>query len=211
MFDLIIQHARLCDGTGHPSLLGRRASRTAASHRAGCEFSVVQMLLVWAKVEGKRVIRRQCARKKAAHFMAQRRPGMRLITMVFGPYAPNTQTSWPSIFSFYFNGLQRFPKLATSSIQEQHTPQRPVSPIDMVPTLACPLLALFGEEDPNPSPVHADRLQAQLDKHGKTYESRMYRNAGHAFFADYRPSYRAAAAQDMWHRVLVFYEQYLAA
>ena len=82
-------------------------------------------------------------------------------------------------------------------IQEQHTPQRPVSPIDMVPTLSCPLLALFGQEE--------------LDKHGKTYEFRMYRNAGHAFFADYRPSYRAAAAQDMWHRVLGFYEQSLKA
>jgi carboxymethylenebutenolidase len=96
-------------------------------------------------------------------------------------------------------------------IQDQHTPERPVSPIDMIPTLSCPLLALFGEEDPNPSPAHAARLQEELDKHGKTYEFRMYRNAGHAFFADYRPSYRPAAAQDMWHRVLVFYEQYLQA
>src|SRR2546422_727816 len=90
-------------------------------------------------------------------------------------------------------------------------PQRPVSPIDMIPTLSCPLLALFGEEDPNASPAHAARLQAELDTHGKPSELRMYRHAGHAFFADYRPSYRAAAAQDMWHRVLVFYEQYLQA
>ena len=94
-------------------------------------------------------------------------------------------------------------------IQDQHTPQRPVSPIAMIPTLSCPLLALFGEEDPNPSPAHAARLQEELEKHGKTYELRMYRHAGHAFFADYRPSYRAAAAQDMWHRVFVFYEKYL--
>jgi hypothetical protein len=28
---------------------------------------------------------------------------MRLIAMVFGPHAPDTQTSKPSIFSFYFN------------------------------------------------------------------------------------------------------------
>ena len=96
-------------------------------------------------------------------------------------------------------------------LQEQHTPQRPVSPIEMLPALSCPLLGLFGEEDPNPSPAHAARMQEELAKHGKTYEFRMYRNAGHAFFADYRPSYRAAAAQDMWHRVLVFYDQYLKA
>jgi carboxymethylenebutenolidase len=95
-------------------------------------------------------------------------------------------------------------------IQDEHTEQRPVSPIDLVPHLHCPLLALFGEEDPNPSPAHAERLQAELDKHGKTYEFIMYRNAGHAFFADYRPSYRAAAAQDMWHRVLGFYGKYLS-
>src|SRR5262249_31072600 len=96
-------------------------------------------------------------------------------------------------------------------IQAPHRPPAPVSPIAVAPTFYCPLLALFGEEDPTPSPAHAARLQEELDKYGKTYEFRMYRNAGHAFFADYRPSYRAAAAQDMWHRVLVFYEQYLRA
>ena len=95
-------------------------------------------------------------------------------------------------------------------IQEEHTEQRPVSPIEMIPTLQCPLLALFGEEDANPSPAHAARLQEELDKHGKTYELVMYRNAGHAFFADYRPSYRAAPAQDMWHRTLQFYGQHLS-
>jgi carboxymethylenebutenolidase len=95
-------------------------------------------------------------------------------------------------------------------IQDEHTEQRPVSPIDMIPTLQCPLLALFGEEDANPSPEHAARLQEELDKHGKTYELVMYRNAGHAFFADYRPSYRAAPAQDMWHRTLQFYAQHLS-
>ncbi len=95
-------------------------------------------------------------------------------------------------------------------IQDDHTEQRPVSPIDMVPNLGCPLMALFGEEDPNPSPAHAERLQAELDKHGKTYEFITYRDAGHAFFADYRPSYRAAAAQDMWHRVLEFYGKHLS-
>ncbi len=94
-------------------------------------------------------------------------------------------------------------------IQDEHTPQRPVSPIDMISTLSCPLMALFGEEDPNPSPEHAARMKEELDKHGKTYTFHMYRDAGHAFFADYRPSYRAAPAQDMWHRVMLFYDEHL--
>ena len=94
-------------------------------------------------------------------------------------------------------------------ITEELTDARPVAAIDMVSDLSCPLLALFGEEDDNPTLAHAARLKEELDKHSKTYEFKMYPNAGHAFFADYRPSYRAAPAQDMWHRVLGFYEKYL--
>ena len=89
------------------------------------------------------------------------------------------------------------------------TEARPVAAVDMVANLNCPLLALFGEEDPNPSQEHAARLKQELDAHNKDYEFVTYPNAGHAFFADYRPSYRAAPAQDMWHRVLLFYEKHL--
>lgn len=94
-------------------------------------------------------------------------------------------------------------------IHAEHTAQRPISPIDMIPNMSCPLLGLFGEEDANPSPAQAARVKEELDKHGKPYEFVMYRKAGHAFFADYRPSYRARAAQDMWHRVMVFYDKHL--
>jgi carboxymethylenebutenolidase len=96
-------------------------------------------------------------------------------------------------------------------IQDDFPPTRPVSPIDMVKDLNCPLFGLFGEEDPNPSPEHAEKLKAELDKHNKAYEMRIYPKAGHAFFADYRDSYRPVAAQDMWHRVLTFYDKHLSA
>ena len=89
------------------------------------------------------------------------------------------------------------------------TAARPVAAIDMGANLACPLLALFGEEDANPSPGHAARLLEELDKHHKTYEYQMYADAGHAFCGDYRPTYRAGPAQDMWHRLLLFYEKHL--
>jgi carboxymethylenebutenolidase len=94
-------------------------------------------------------------------------------------------------------------------IPDEATPSRPQAVIDMIEGLSCPLLALFGEEDDNPSPAHAARLKEELDKHNKTYQFKTYADAGHAFFADYRPSYRAAPAQDMWHRVLLFYGQHL--
>ena len=99
----------------------------------------------------------------------------------------------------------------TQDEPNEHEDTRPIPPIDMIVDLNCPLLGLFGEEDPNPSPEHAERLQAELDKHDKTYEMRMYPDAGHAFFADYRDSYRPVPAQDMWHRVLTFYDKHLSA
>ena len=89
------------------------------------------------------------------------------------------------------------------------TPERPVQPIDMVSNLSCPLMGTFGLEDGNPNPEHAKLLEAELEKHGKTYELYMYSNAGHAFFADYRDSFRPGPAADMWHRVVLFYEKYL--
>ena len=36
--------------------------------------------------------------------------------MVLGPYAPDAQTARLSVFSHYFNGLERLPKLAVSSL-----------------------------------------------------------------------------------------------
>jgi len=72
-----------------------------------------------------------------------------------------------------------------------------------------PITGPFGEEDANPSPAPAARLREELDKHHKTYEYQMYAGVGHAFFTDYRPTYRAGPAQDMWHRLLLFYEKHL--
>ena len=44
-------------------------------------------------------------------------------------------------------------------IPDEATPSRPQAVIDMIEGLSCPLLALFGEEDDNPSPAHAARLK----------------------------------------------------
>jgi len=35
----------------------------------------------------------------------------------------------------------------------------------------------------------------------------VYADAPHAFFADYRPSYREAAAKDGWERLLAWFKQ----
>jgi carboxymethylenebutenolidase len=83
--------------------------------------------------------------------------------------------------------------------------------IDKTPTLSCPLLGLFGEEDKHPSPEQVAELEAALKAAGKTYEFHSYPNAGHAFFATNRPSYRFEAANDGWAKIFAFYGTYLSA
>jgi carboxymethylenebutenolidase len=81
--------------------------------------------------------------------------------------------------------------------------------VDLLPDLRCPLLGLFGNEDRTPSPEHVDELDRILTGLGKPHEFHRYDEAGHAFFAVDRPSYRVAAANDGWERIASFYGTYL--
>jgi carboxymethylenebutenolidase len=86
-----------------------------------------------------------------------------------------------------------------------------VGPIlDLAPRLSCPLLGLFGAEDKYPSPDETAALSAELDRLGKRHEFHTYDDAGHAFFAVDRPSYRPTAAVDGWHRILTFFGTHLS-
>ncbi|MCX6021269.1 MAG: dienelactone hydrolase family protein [Chloroflexi bacterium] len=92
---------------------------------------------------------------------------------------------------------------------EQLNARQPVAPIDMTANMQVPLLGLFGEEDGNPSPAMVATMEDELRKHHKTFEFHIYKNAGHGFFADYRPSYRVEAANDAWMKIFAWYEKYL--
>jgi carboxymethylenebutenolidase len=83
--------------------------------------------------------------------------------------------------------------------------------VDKTPTLSCPLLGLFGNDDQYPSPAQVDELEEALKANGKTYEFHRYDGAGHAFFAVNRPSYRPEAATDGWEKIFAFYGKYLSA
>lgn len=89
-------------------------------------------------------------------------------------------------------------------------PLRVTNLVDQLPNLRCPLLGLFGNEDRTPSPHHVDELEQILGEHGKAVEIHRYDDAGHAFFATDRPSYRVAAANDGWRRIERFFGTHLA-
>lgn len=87
--------------------------------------------------------------------------------------------------------------------------QRPTPIVDLVGRLCCPLYAVCGEEDANPSPAQVEVLRKRLQEAGKTFTIDMFKNAGHAFFADYRPSYREKAAFELWPKMAAFFANHL--
>jgi carboxymethylenebutenolidase len=81
--------------------------------------------------------------------------------------------------------------------------------VDRTPQLSCPLLGLFGADDQYPSQAQVAELEEALKAAGKAYEFHSYPDAGHAFFAVNRPSYRPEAANDGWQKIFAFYGKYL--
>jgi len=91
------------------------------------------------------------------------------------------------------------------------TKAQPVAPHDLTEGINCPVLGLFGNEDPNPTADQVNRNEAELKRLGKNYEFHRYDGAGHAFFAHYRPNYRPEQAVDGWHKVFGFFHKNLGA
>lgn len=89
------------------------------------------------------------------------------------------------------------------------TPERPMPVVDLATRLHCPLYVVCGEEDQNPSPADAAELGRRLGQAGKNFEIEVFKNAGHAFFADYRPSYREVPAFALWPKMAAFFHKHL--
>jgi carboxymethylenebutenolidase len=97
-----------------------------------------------------------------------------------------------------------------ASPTEDTTPLRPVKPIDLVQYLSCPLFVVIGATDQDPSPEIGQELWSRMQAHNKPGKLKVYPDAGHAFFADYRPAaYREAQAHELWNDALAFFEETL--
>jgi carboxymethylenebutenolidase len=83
----------------------------------------------------------------------------------------------------------------------------PHHPIDVAAALKAPVLGLYGGEDQGIPIATVTEMQKALAGGGppsRHSEIKVYPQAGHAFFADYRPSYRKEAAEDGWTRMLAW-------
>lgn len=87
------------------------------------------------------------------------------------------------------------------------TAQTPVHPLALVGNLKAPVLGLYGGADTGIPLDTVDKMKADLaqgSSAAKASEFVVYPEAPHAFHADYRPSYRKAAAEDGWQRLLAW-------
>ena len=89
------------------------------------------------------------------------------------------------------------------------TELRPVPPADQLEGLDCPLLVVVGGEDQNPSPEDGRAIVARAAELGKDARLSVYEDAGHAFFADYRPTYVEGAAHRLWDELQELWAKHL--
>lgn len=82
------------------------------------------------------------------------------------------------------------------------TDLQPKYPIDLAKDIKCPVLGLYGEKDTGIPVKDVEAMREALKAAGnKASEIVLYPDAPHAFYADYRPSYKKDAAEDGWKKL----------
>jgi len=87
----------------------------------------------------------------------------------------------------------------------------PRNPIDIAGQLNGPVLGLYGEADTGIPLDGVEKMKAALaagNANSKASQFVIYKDAPHAFHADYRPSYRKEAAEDGWKRCLEWFRKH---
>ena len=89
-------------------------------------------------------------------------------------------------------------------------PAQPQTPLDIADQLNAPVLGLYGGADQGIPVIMVERMRGALLAFGKDKQSmiHVYPDTPHAFHADYRPSYRKAAADDGWKRMLAWFKKH---
>lgn len=78
------------------------------------------------------------------------------------------------------------------------------TPLDVGSKLKAPVLGLYAGHDAGIPVSHVELMRREL-ANGKTgSEIQVYPGAEHGFYADYRPSYSKAAADDAWQKLLAW-------
>lgn len=81
--------------------------------------------------------------------------------------------------------------------------------LDVAPGIKVPVLGLYGGKDGGIPVSDVDKLRAALKSGGNDKsEIVVFPEAGHAFHADYRPSYRKDDAEEGWKRMAAWFKSH---
>jgi carboxymethylenebutenolidase len=90
----------------------------------------------------------------------------------------------------------------------EKTLNSPKHPIDVATQLSAPVLGLYGGQDTSIPLDSVESMRQAIRAANAEAEIVVYPEAGHAFYADYRPSYDAEASTDGWQRMLAWFAQH---
>lgn len=87
-------------------------------------------------------------------------------------------------------------------------PLTPKHPIDIAAELKAPILGLYGGSDNGIPNNTVEQMRQALKAGNSGSEIVLYPDTPHAFFADYRPSYRKEQAEDGWKRLQAWFKEH---
>jgi carboxymethylenebutenolidase len=93
-------------------------------------------------------------------------------------------------------------------VADKNPPGQPHHPVDIAPTLTVPVLGLYGARDTGIPIDTVERMTAALGQGTSDSTIVVYPDAGHAFHADYRPTYNAKDARDGFARALAWFREH---
>ncbi len=93
-------------------------------------------------------------------------------------------------------------------VEAPATALQPKHAVDIAGDLKAPVLGLYGGADAGIPNEGVDRMREALRAAGKPCEIHTYPDTPHAFYADYRPSYRQREADDGWRRMLDWFRRH---
>ena len=86
------------------------------------------------------------------------------------------------------------------------TSLQPTYPVDIAASLKAPVLGLYGGKDTGIPVTTVVEMQDALKRGKSGSEFILFKDAGHAFHADYRPSYVEADAREGWQHCLTWFK-----
>ena len=124
---------------------------------------------------------------------------------------------WGGRITWLYSAFQPKVKAAVAwygRVQGNISALTPRQPVNLAANLNAPVLGLYGGKDAGIPLSDVERMKAELQT-AASYNSaakasvfKVYPDAPHAFHADYRPSYRADAAQDGWQEMLAWFKKF---